>query len=114
MAKKASRDLPDAAFCCPKRNFKRPRKFKALERIRKCEGEANRLTGTGCAPTAQGHEWPRCYKLGAEGCPGAGLPYQKSRGVIEQAAEAAGEAPLYEGGPLGTEVLRAGHSTASR
>lgn len=58
MAKRASGDLSDADFCCPRRHFKRPWKFKALEGIRKCGCEANRVTGTGCAPIPMGHEWP--------------------------------------------------------
>lgn len=112
MAKRASRDLSDALFCCPRRHFKRPWKFKALEGIRKCRCEAKRVMGTGCAPTHTGHEWILGNMLGVEGCPGTGLHYQKSRGVIQQAAEAAGEAPLHEGGGLREEVLGAGHSTA--
>ena len=55
MAKRPSGDLSDATFCCPRRNFKRPRKFKALEMIRKCGCESNRVMGTGCAPTPGEH-----------------------------------------------------------
>ena len=71
------------------------------------------MMGTGRAPTPTGHEWALGNTLGAEGCPGVGLRYQKSRGVIQQAAEAAGEAPLHEGGLPGAEVLWAGRGAAS-
>lgn len=39
--------------------------------------------------------------------------YQESRGIIQQAAEAAGEAPLHVGLLLSTEVLGAGHGAMS-
>lgn len=57
MAKRASGDLPNASFCCPRRNFKRPRKFKALEGIRKYGCEANKVMGAGCCSHLCGTYW---------------------------------------------------------
>lgn len=66
MAKRASGDLFNAFFCCPRRNFKCPQKFKALEGIRKCACE-NRVMATGCAPAPMGHEQPLGDTLGGRG-----------------------------------------------
>lgn len=50
---------------------------------------------------------------GHRGSRGVSQHYQESRGVIQQAAEAAGEAPLHAGLLLSVEVLGAGRGAAS-
>lgn len=113
MAKRATADLSAADFFCPRRNFKRPRKFKALQRL---ENAGMKQTG-----------WQELSVLsslwdtsGSGGTPcqysrsrGVSQHYQESRGVIQQAAEAAGEAPLHEGLLLRTEVPGGGCGAAS-
>lgn len=113
MAKRATGDLFAADFFCPRRNFRRPRKFKALQGL---EDMGVKQTG-----------WRELAVLsslwdtsGSGGTPcrcrrsrGVSQHYQESRGVIQQAAEAAGEAPLHEGLLLRMEVLGGGCGAAS-
>lgn len=56
MAKRATGDLSAGDFCCPRRNLRRPRKFKAFHGLENMGVKQTRVVGTGCALIPMGHK----------------------------------------------------------
>lgn len=66
MAKRATGDLSAADFCCPRRNFRRPWKFKALQGLENA-GVKETVVGTDCALIPTEHKWLWGNALWAQG-----------------------------------------------
>lgn len=113
MAKRATGALSAADFCCPRRNFRRPWKFKALQGLENAGVKETGWWELAVLSSLQNTSGSGGTPCGHRGSRGVSQHYQESRGIIQQAAEAAGEAPLHVGLLLSTEVLGAGHGVMS-